>query len=53
MAESGTGSGAVGVDPYVAHMLAQELVEVQRTIVGILFILKSIAKGGQREMKAP
>jgi transcriptional regulator with XRE-family HTH domain len=31
------------LDPYVARVLAQEPVEVQRAVVGILTILKSIA----------
>lgn len=34
------------LDPYVANMLAQEPVEVQRAVTGILTILKSIAKEG-------
>ena len=33
------------LDPIVAKMLAEEPVEVQRTVIGILSILKSIAKG--------
>jgi len=32
------------LDPYVASVLSQEPVEVQRTVIGILSILKSIAK---------
>ena len=32
------------VDPYVARVLSAESVEVQRTVIGILSILKSIAK---------
>jgi len=32
-----------GLDPYVARILAQEPVEVQRAIIGLLAILKSIA----------
>ena len=32
------------IDPYVATVLAQEPVDVQRAIIGILTILKSIAK---------
>ncbi|MBA7651656.1 hypothetical protein ES703_59475 [subsurface metagenome] len=32
------------VDPYVAAVLSQEPVEVQRTVIGILSILKSIAR---------
>ena len=34
------------LDPYVARLLSQESPEVQRTIIGILIILKSIAKVG-------
>ena len=33
------------VDPYVARVLAQEPVEVQRAVIGILTILKSLAHG--------
>jgi len=33
------------LDPDVARVLAQEPVEVQRTVIGILSILKSIARG--------
>jgi hypothetical protein len=33
------------LDPYVAKMLAQEPVEVQLSVIGILGMLKSIAKG--------
>ena len=32
------------IDPYVAKLLAQESVENQRAIIGILAVLKSIAK---------
>lgn len=32
------------LDPYVVQVLAQEPVKVQRAIVGILSILKNIAK---------
>ena len=32
------------LDPYVSQILSQEPVEVQRTVIGILSILKSIAK---------
>jgi transcriptional regulator with XRE-family HTH domain len=42
--ESETGGGAE-VDPYVARILAQEPIEVQRTVLGILTILKSLAIG--------
>ncbi len=37
------------VDPYVARVLAQEPVEVQRAVIGILTILKSIAKSIVKE----
>lgn len=39
------------LDPYVSQVLGQEPVEVQRTVIGILGILKSIARsplGGQK-----
>lgn len=36
---------AVQLDPYVAAVLSQEPVEVQRAAISILSILKSIAKG--------
>jgi len=41
--------GAGELDPYVARMLAQEPVETQRTVIGILSVLKSIAKGMSKE----
>ena len=37
------------LDPYVAKVLAQEPVDVQRAIVGILTILKSIARSIAKE----
>ena len=37
------------LDPYVARVLGQEPVEVQRAVIGILTILKSLAKGMNRE----
>lgn len=39
------------LDPYVAKVLAQEPVEVQRAVIGILSILKSIAKGMAKESR--
>jgi len=33
-----------GLDPYIARILSQESVEVQRSVAGILSILKIIAK---------
>jgi len=38
-------SEAGRLDPYVAAVLSQESVAVQRTVIGILSILKSIARG--------
>jgi len=35
------------LDPYVGQILSQEPVEVQRTVIGILSILKSIAKAAE------
>ncbi len=37
------------LDPYVARVLAQEPVEVQRATIGILTILKSLAKSMSKE----
>ena len=37
------------LDPYVAKMLAEEPVEVQRAVIGVLSILKSVARGMTRE----
>lgn len=42
--ESETGAGTVGLDPYVGRVLAEEPVEVQRTVILILTILKSVAR---------
>jgi len=33
------------LDPYVAKMLSQEPSDIQRTVIGILSILKSVARG--------
>ncbi len=35
-----------GLDPLVARMLSQEPIEVQRQVISILSILKSLAKNG-------
>jgi transcriptional regulator with XRE-family HTH domain len=42
--ESGTRYTSRQLDPYVARMLAEEPPEVQRAIIGILSLLKTIAK---------
>ena len=36
------------LDPYVAKMLGEEPVEIQRAVIGILSILKSVARGVTR-----
>lgn len=41
------------LDPYVAKVLAEEPIEVQRAVVGILSILKSMARGLPRESPSP
>jgi transcriptional regulator with XRE-family HTH domain len=38
-----------GLDPYVARMLAQEPAEIQRAVIGLLSMLKSIARGIRKE----
>ncbi len=37
------------LDPYVAKILAEEPVEIQRAVIGILTMLKSVAKGIAKE----
>lgn len=37
------------LDPYVARVLSQETVEVQRAVIGILTMLRSIARSMERE----
>ncbi len=37
------------LDPYVANMLAQESVETQHAVIGILSILRSIAESDKEE----
>ncbi len=49
---SGPDEGSAGynggrLDPYVGRILSQEPVEVQRTVIGILSILKNIAKAAK------
>ncbi len=39
--------GVGQLDPYVATVLSREPVEIQRIVVAILSIFKSMAKGGQ------
>jgi len=49
IAENRREYGAGQLDPYVGRMLAQETVEVQRAVIGILTILRSIAKSLLKE----
>ena len=45
VAEEGVEYRGERLDPYVAKMLAQEPVDLQRAVIGILAILKSISRG--------
>jgi transcriptional regulator with XRE-family HTH domain len=47
--DSGTHYNARQLDPYVARMLAEEPPEIQRAVIGILSLLKSIARGISKE----
>jgi transcriptional regulator with XRE-family HTH domain len=50
VAESRVEYGSRGdLDPYVARVLAQEPIDVQRAVIGILSILNSIARTAKRE----
>lgn len=49
LGEEGLPYGGGRLDPYVARVLSQESVDVQRAIVGILTILKSMAKSIGKE----
>lgn len=49
LGEEGLPYGGGRLDPYVARVLSQEPVDVQRAIVGILTILKSMAKSVGKE----
>lgn len=44
----GAGYGGKYLDPMVSKLLAEEPIEVQRAVLGILAVLKSIAKTMQR-----
>jgi len=41
--------GGGELDPYVTRVLSQEPIEMQRAVIGILSILKSMAKGISKE----
>ena len=46
VAESRVEYGSRGdLDPYVARVLAQEPIDVQRAVIGILSLLKSVSRG--------
>ena len=49
IAEEGPSYSGGRVDPYVSRVLAQEPVDVQRAVIGILAILKRMAKSIARE----
>ena len=49
IAENDPVSSGKRLDPYVAGVLAQEPVEVQRAVIGILSILRSVAKSISKE----
>jgi len=49
IAEESPGYSGRRIDPYVARVLAQEPVDVQRAVIGILTILKSLAKSIVKE----
>ena len=51
IAEKNPGYSNGRLDPYVARMLGQEPVEVQHTVLGILTILKSLAKSTAKETR--
>ena len=44
VAEEGTRYTGRQLDPYVARMLSEETPEVQRSVIGILSLLKTIAR---------
>jgi len=49
IAEEGPSYSGGRVDPYVSRVLAQEPIDVQRAVIGILAILKSMARSIARE----
>ena len=50
VAEEGSAAyGSRRLDPYVAKMLAEESVEIQRAVIGILNTLKLVAKAMNKE----
>ena len=51
VAEVSPGYRVERLDPYVSRVLSQEPVEVQRTVIGILDMLKSIALGTTNKLR--
>lgn len=49
LAEARSAYSGGRLDPYVSKILAQEPVEVQHAVIGILSMLKSVAKGIAKE----
>ncbi|MFC2060449.1 helix-turn-helix domain-containing protein [Chloroflexota bacterium] len=49
IAEANQGYSGKRIDPYVSKILAEEPIEIQRTVIGILNVLKSIAKSLSKE----
>jgi transcriptional regulator with XRE-family HTH domain len=47
VAEEGARYNSRQLDPYVARMLSEETPEVQRSVIGVLSLLKSIAKSSK------
>ena len=43
--ESGSRYNSRQLDPYVARMLAEESIETQRAMIGVLSLIKTIARG--------
>ena len=50
LTEGSAQNNALTLDPYVANVLSQEPVEVQRTVVTILSVMKSMAKNLQSDL---
>jgi len=48
--DDNNGYGRHRLDPYVAKILSEEPIEVQRAVIGILSILKSVARGASKEI---
>jgi transcriptional regulator with XRE-family HTH domain len=49
VADEGRAYSGRQLDPYVAKVLSEEPLEVQRSVIGILTMLKSVARGIDKE----